>query len=188
MRYRSLSVPKSCHLPRETHGQIEVTCKSSEFFNTELPLMKQMFLKNEHIAIFFMKIVILVRVWKHFGWSKRKIFKKSYNFRISYFFILTHSTTATITIKNTALTSPSNHEKGLSTSPRFRYCHFVVYAVPLHYAQCVLSTACTDIPSTAPSGTPYCAFSLSSQNEKFKVQQLYIRVFTSWFIPIIYIR
>lgn len=51
--------------------------------------MKQMFLKNEHIAIFFMKIVILVRVWKHFGWSKRKIFKKSYNFRISYFFILT---------------------------------------------------------------------------------------------------
>ena len=92
-----------------------------------------------------MKIVILVRVWKHFGWSKRKIFKKSYNFRISYFFILTHSTTATITIKNTALASPSNHEKGLSTSPRFRYCHFVVYAVPLHYAQCVPSTACTDI-------------------------------------------
>lgn len=36
-----------------------------------------------------MKIVILVRVWKHFGWSKRKIFKKSYNFRNSYFFILT---------------------------------------------------------------------------------------------------
>ena len=84
-----------------------------------------------------MKIVILVRVWKHFGWSKRKIFKKSYNFRNGYFFILTHSTTATITIKNTALASPSNHEKGLSTSPRFRYCHFVVYAVPLHYAQCV---------------------------------------------------
>lgn len=135
-----------------------------------------------------MKIVILVRVWKHFGWSKRKILKKSYNFRISYFFILTHSTTATITIKNTALASPSNHEKGLSTSPRFRYCHFVVYAVPLHYAQCVPSTACTDIPSTAPSGTPYRAFGLSSQNEKFKVQQLYIRVFTSWFIPIIYIR
>ena len=45
--------------------------------------MKQMFQINEHIAIFFMKIVILVRVWKHFGWLKREIFKKSHNFRNS---------------------------------------------------------------------------------------------------------
>ena len=120
------------------------------------------------------------------GGRREKFSRNLTIFATVIFFILTHSTTATITIKNTALARPSNHEKGLSTSPRFRYCHFVVYAVPLHYAQCVPSTACTDIPSTAPSGTPYRAFGLSSQNEKFKVQQLYIRVFTSWFIPIIY--